>query len=146
MRDGATIPAITQAPTSASASAIQTRHGGCSSKEDRAADHGQDRRDIADERRIGDLGAVDREVERSDVDRESKTRENQGNGRLPQIRRARPAAPRGARPDCEGGNRKAHAPGRPGERPDVEEAHEDSGPGDDRRPGDERNHSDAIGA
>ena len=89
------MPAITQAPTSASASASQTRQGGCSAKNDRAADHGQDRRDIADEGGVGDLRPEDGEMERADVDREGEAGERERNRCRPEVGRAR-RAPRPA--------------------------------------------------
>lgn len=114
-------------------------------EEHRAADHREDRGDVADEGRIGDLGAVDRKVERPDVDGESQPCQDQGNGGLTQARSGGPASLRNFRPDGERRNGEAHPPGGTRKWTDVKEAHENARPGDDRCPGDERDHADAIG-
>jgi len=62
MRVGATIPAIVQAPSSAKPSANHSR-GDERSREQRAADDGEDRPDRADESGVADLGAGQRDVE-----------------------------------------------------------------------------------
>ncbi len=60
-------------------------------KKQRAADDRQNRRDIADERGVGDLGARQRDMKRADVDRESEAGETERQRNGGDVLRRRPA-------------------------------------------------------
>ena len=129
---------------SASASASQTRQGGCSAK------------NIAPPitARIGatlpmkvafatlvPLIAIWNEPTSMAKARPAK---HQRNGDPTKIGRLRPAASGNSRPDRERGHREAHAPGRARKRADIEKAHQDARPGDDRGSCKKGDHADTV--
>jgi hypothetical protein len=113
-------------------------------EEDSAADYRQNRGDIADESCIRDLGAVDRDMERANVDCEGEAGEDQRNGGAAKVGRRRMSAPGDSRPDCQRRHGESHAPSRARKRADIQKAHQNAGPRDDGSSGEKRDHTDPV--
>ena len=141
---GATMPAITQAPMSASASASQTRPGGCSAKMSAPPITVRIGATLPMKVALATLRAEDREIERADVDREGEPGQHERNRGGPEVLRLRIGPAGGPDPDGQRRDGEPHAPGRSGQRPDVEKADQDARPGDDRGPREKRDQPDAI--